>query len=229
MNRVDSGHALSAFRFSYYGARYYDSAAGRFLSEDPIRAGMNFYQYSHDNPTNFVDPFGLKDNASPWLVGVEWLTGRGPSAHYFTDGDPFAEQLRHHEWIQQLINDICSGKKPSKGSAPYNLGGWQGIPKYLRDYSTLLTLGRTGNLAVTYLGSYRLDYSVNNGVLDIQVYNPSTIASATHPPYIGYTVWWNNHVGKPLNNFFSSGPLSQTEQFFDLHENLGSRCGCGAK
>jgi hypothetical protein len=28
--------------------------------------------------------------------------------------------------------------------------------------------------------------------LDVQVWNTSSIASATHPPVIGYTVWWNN-------------------------------------
>jgi hypothetical protein len=173
-----------------------------------------------------VDPFGLKDNASPWSVGLEWLTGRGPTGHYFTDGDPFTESLRHHQPIQQLINDICSGKVKSEGYDNYKLGGLQGVPKYFRDYSTLLTFGATGNLAVTYLGSYGLHYSVNNGVLDIQVSNTSTIESATHPPVIGYTHWWSDNVGKPLNNFFSSGPMSETEQHFEFHENLAERCKC---
>ncbi len=45
----------------YYRARYYDQAAGRFLSEDPLEFGgknVNFYQYAVNNPTRFVDPSG---------------------------------------------------------------------------------------------------------------------------------------------------------------------------
>ncbi len=46
---------------SYYSARYYDAAAGRFLGEDPIRfnVGMNFYAYVRNNPTGLIDPSGL--------------------------------------------------------------------------------------------------------------------------------------------------------------------------
>ena len=47
---------------SYYRARYYDEAIGRFTSEDPIESwgGNNFYRYAHNN-VNFGDPFGLTD------------------------------------------------------------------------------------------------------------------------------------------------------------------------
>jgi hypothetical protein len=40
------------------------------------------------------------------------------------------------------------------------LGSFSGVPKYIRDYSTLLTGGLTGNIAVTYLGSYALTYTI---------------------------------------------------------------------
>jgi RHS repeat-associated protein len=45
----------------YYRARYYDSAVGRFLSEDPIRfaGGGDFYRYAFNDPTAFRDPLGL--------------------------------------------------------------------------------------------------------------------------------------------------------------------------
>lgn len=46
----------------YYRARYYDSASGRFLREDPVgfMGGENFYAYVYNQSTNFSDPSGLQ-------------------------------------------------------------------------------------------------------------------------------------------------------------------------
>lgn len=46
---------------SYYRARYYDPAAGRLISEDPIgfSGGLNFYSYAQNSPLNYLDPSGL--------------------------------------------------------------------------------------------------------------------------------------------------------------------------
>lgn len=114
---------------------------------------------------------------------------------------------------------------PLRGNSNYKLGGLQGVPKYFSDYSTLLTGGLTGNLAVTYLGSYDLQYNVlsvsgNSALVQFLVTNSSTISSATHPPVIGYTNWWNNNIGKPLDNLFSSGPMSKTTQTFTWTETI---------
>jgi RHS repeat-associated protein len=45
----------------FYRARYLDSSAGRFLSEDPLsfQSGPNYYSYVGNNPTLFIDPTGL--------------------------------------------------------------------------------------------------------------------------------------------------------------------------
>jgi RHS repeat-associated protein len=68
MHNVDKKRTRLAARESnaetglyYYRARYYDPAAGRFLSEDPIgfAGGVNAYRYVGNLPTRFVDPFGL--------------------------------------------------------------------------------------------------------------------------------------------------------------------------
>lgn len=46
----------------YYRARYYDSAQGRFISEDPLgleTGDSNFYPYAGNQPVVNVDPSGL--------------------------------------------------------------------------------------------------------------------------------------------------------------------------
>lgn len=43
----------------YFNARYYDPTIGRFLSEDPLGDGMNWYSYCGSNPITFTDPTGL--------------------------------------------------------------------------------------------------------------------------------------------------------------------------
>ena len=43
----------------YLRARYYDTSTGRFLSEDPIKDGVNWYVYAGNNPITFWDPLGL--------------------------------------------------------------------------------------------------------------------------------------------------------------------------
>ena len=41
------------------GHRYYDPSIGRFLSQDPIQAGTNWYAYCDNNPLTDIDPEGL--------------------------------------------------------------------------------------------------------------------------------------------------------------------------
>ncbi len=45
----------------YLRARYYDPNTGRFLSEDPIKDGTNWYAYAGNNPVLYIDPTGLFD------------------------------------------------------------------------------------------------------------------------------------------------------------------------
>jgi RHS repeat-associated protein len=51
----------------YYRERYYDTSTGRFLSEDPVGVGdgTSWFSYVGNNPTNFVDPSGLRRAPAP--------------------------------------------------------------------------------------------------------------------------------------------------------------------
>ncbi len=44
---------------TYLRARYYDSNIKRFITEDPIKDGLNWYAYAGNNPVMYVDPSGL--------------------------------------------------------------------------------------------------------------------------------------------------------------------------
>jgi RHS repeat-associated protein len=172
-------------------------------------------------PTPSMSPSGGGGSGvSPFTLGLEWLTGEGERDRTFVDGDPMTEQLKEHSHIKRVVRAVCGGSRPTSGSAPYNLSGFGGVPKYLADYSTIATAGLTGNTAVTFLGSYSLNYSMSNGVVQMTVRNSSTVASGFRPPVVGYTATWDRYVGEPLNAMFSSGPMSRTTQTF----NFGVAC-----
>jgi hypothetical protein len=164
---------------------------------------------------------------TPFQVGVEWLTGTGPRHRDFTNGDVFTEMLRQHENVLNTLATIPEmiANGIMRGNAPYSLSGIQGVGKYLKDYSTLATGGLTGNLAVTYLGSYNLAWKVtevngNSATVEFLVNNSSTIQSATRPPVLAYYSWWQNSVGSWINSSISSGPMSPTTQTFRWIETV---------
>jgi len=189
---------------------------GRWPNRDPIgeEGGANLYGFVENNGINSFDPFGLLDTPSstitPWELGWEWLTGDKPKHQEFNDGGHFAELLRKHDHIRKLINKAadeaarqCANGCNSKDfqitgeNGNYDLGGVQGVGKYLKDYSTLLTGGLTGNLAVTFLGSYgatltatEISCCAGKAHVKLNIDNSSTAASALRPPVLGYTEWW---------------------------------------
>ncbi|MEI3163790.1 MAG: RHS repeat-associated core domain-containing protein [Lachnospirales bacterium] len=76
-NKIEKSGATNDTPFGYCGEyldkesgliylrnRYYDSESGRFISEDPIKDGVNWYSYCGVNPINRIDPLGLDDYIS---------------------------------------------------------------------------------------------------------------------------------------------------------------------
>jgi RHS repeat-associated protein len=242
----------------YYGYRYYNPQWGRWLSKDPIgeRGGVNLYGFVGNNGINRVDylgQFSLNYNpppnstVTPFELGIEWLTGLGPRHRDFKDGDAFAEQMRSHNHIQTQIREVTNtvtGKcnsdckyrgpySPPRSTSSYNLGGVEGVAKYLGDYSNLLTFGAFGNLAVTFTGSYSATFTAKNidcctktADLEIVLNNTSHAASALRPPILGYTDSWQTHIAPMVNRLFQSGPGSPTTQKVTLTKKLtlSSRC-----
>ena len=176
-----------------------------------------------DPPTVPPSPEG-GDPADPVEVGLEWLTGDGPRHHEFREGDQFAELLQEHYWIQRAKQEIAARIRAmnySRGSYDYSLAGLQGIPKYVQDYTNILTGGRTGNLAATFLGSYDLDYyvvevdgKIGTARVLFHVSNESTLSSATHPPLLGYTEVYLGEIGPAIDALVPTGPMSKVTQDF---------------
>lgn len=54
----------------YLRARYYDPTVGRFIGEDPIRFGPNFYNYANNSPLKWIDPLGLSPQDVQTIVNA---------------------------------------------------------------------------------------------------------------------------------------------------------------
>lgn len=186
-----------------------------------VYLGQNASDVSHTYPNSTITPF---------QVGKEWLFGEGPRNRDFKDGDYFTKLLKQHDHVNSTVGSITNelangGRIGLSGSEPYSLGGVPGVGKYVKDYSTLATAGQAGNLAVTYLGSYSLNWSVTditNGSATIQfrVSNSSTMQSAFRPPVLGYLPIWQNTAGNTINNYFSTGWGSKTSQTFNWTQTI---------
>jgi hypothetical protein len=44
----------------YFNARWYDPELGRFITEDPVKDGVNWFSYVANNPLRYTDPTGLR-------------------------------------------------------------------------------------------------------------------------------------------------------------------------
>ncbi len=63
----------TGLNYNYF--RYYDPSTGRYITADPIgiAGGFNTYAYVLNNPTNFIDPYGL--NPAAGAIGGGMIAG----------------------------------------------------------------------------------------------------------------------------------------------------------
>ncbi|MBI9100659.1 MAG: RHS repeat-associated core domain-containing protein [Spirochaetaceae bacterium] len=78
----------------YFNARWYDPALGRFITEDPIKDGTNWFAYVSNNPLIYTDPTGLeklKNIILTFYRHTSSSSSRGESNIY--GGDKAADSL----------------------------------------------------------------------------------------------------------------------------------------
>jgi RHS repeat-associated protein len=71
------------------GARFYWQEIGRFISQDPIGDGINWYAYVGNNPITGIDPEGLHETDSMWHnlghLNCTWVPGLKQGAKIVAD------------------------------------------------------------------------------------------------------------------------------------------------
>ncbi len=136
---------------TYLRARYYDSSIRRFITEDPIKDGLNWYAYAGNNPVMFVDPSGLAPEASDELEFCRLLMDLiQMKVDYANTGDisvtAGAESIKekimdldivkNNNGLNQLISEIIYGQDGSslqEVSSLFNVIRYFGIK---REYAT---------------------------------------------------------------------------------------------
>ena len=105
--RMDAGSGLS-----YFGARYYDSEMGRFISRDPAQDGRNWFVYCSNNPLKYVDLSGLMQTVSDWLKdplgNASELGGYGDPGSYWDDWDKEEVKLIVPSVVDKLYDSDAS-------------------------------------------------------------------------------------------------------------------------
>jgi RHS repeat-associated protein len=85
-NASFTGKKADASGLYYFNARYYDSVVGKFLMEDSLRSGVNWYVYCVNDPINIVDTTGRDPKNSTYF---DWYYGAllGPGIIFRDDNE----------------------------------------------------------------------------------------------------------------------------------------------
>ena len=156
---------------SYYRARYYDPAPGRFLSEDSIRwfsGTINFYGYVHNEPADLIDPLGLKAAKSATAECIAKGLGTLFPGVQASVGPATKEVGGHWNFPVQLqFPSSCAANKFYNAYSASAKNGW--APPARFDSGPALHLENLGGWSVSGGGTYSI-----GGTAHIDLYNPNS-------------------------------------------------------
>jgi RHS repeat-associated protein len=101
--------------FVYLRGRYYDPATERFITEDPMKDGGNWYAYCGNDPVNRIDPSGYRpdEKGHPNLNGSKPV----PVTVTLADGTPVNATMVNG------VTTLPNGKRPSFGDVVHTPSG----------------------------------------------------------------------------------------------------------
>lgn len=124
----------------FYRTRYYDPAAGRFISEDPIgfKGGIDFYTYVTNRPVNLTDPTGLKGcvdctKADPLPSNSPKCDEYGTETYLGASEKCFCKCAGDSAWAQKVRGCFsCAFEngigKTARHKLCYDAAGWSNAP-----------------------------------------------------------------------------------------------------
>ncbi|MBU1754271.1 hypothetical protein KKG56_10560, partial [bacterium] len=130
-----TGKELDSTGLFYFGARYYDSALGRFISPDPVDVpGANPYVYCCNNPLRYTDPTG--ECIDPVTIAVVAFFIGGTHEYWQGKNDP------HFDFVAGIIS---AGFAYCMGDMLMNPANWKfaGNLSYVSPYGAV-TIGGAG-------------------------------------------------------------------------------------
>ena len=155
-----AGRPVASSKIYYYRARFYDSATGRFLSEDPlglIGGGSNFYAYSGNSPILTADRSGQ----IWWIIGGAVIGG----------GLDLGYQLWQNGWNLRCVDWTQVGLATAGGALAGAGLGWIGraVPATLYHFTTAEAAGAIAEGGI-------------NAGSGFQLFGPGVYASSINSP-----------------------------------------------
>jgi RHS repeat-associated protein len=114
----------------YYGARYYDPDAGRFITRDPLAGkrtnpqSLNRYTYCLNNPVNLIDPAGLTYRMCNVETGIctrysETRSSKNPNNPVWVVHNAAGQKITDSKEIDDLLTQAKNEK--NRGKKEYTL------------------------------------------------------------------------------------------------------------
>ena len=131
----------------YYGARYYDSRIGRWISNDPLQRSeltqIHGYAYVGNNPIIFVDPFGL--DSAVIIYGNEYKEDRKDPDAYKRKAEARADELQREDNMREKMGmelKYSDGIITVDGSDPEN---WKEALSEIEDIALIVYYGHASS------------------------------------------------------------------------------------